>query len=466
MSGATALPDAADGGVGDADSDTPGTPAHADRVAELSLPETPEQRTAANRWAAGKAKVLALVGSPSCLLTGHTYFAFLLHLIHIIPRTLWKTHKRLFILLQNDIGIVVWSKDRKHFRRILNLDSSRNMDIMNVLFHKLFDGPSVLKGLGSGVIFLVPEDLDECLRIIVEGRAKRLDYRQMFPKLTYRYKVYVFSGLHNIIVNRVGPSLRSYAHIDTKKLTDMQLLAGDDDDADATRGADDDDDATAQASQEIGPDDIPSHCRPPLEDADEESTHKLMANAPMTVVTHGCPTHFLWDTTFRLWIRATEEEKLAELEAEGKGKSKAKAKKTVTRKFPPMSPQELALYSKLWTDLHTWFNPPDAAAEEELEEQIAQDTFKGPVRHSSRLAGLQTELLSIPASSARPKPRLAQTTDAPAGSSRVAPLHDRHPRTHAEAFEAPESQAGLSTTAGNDPRPRKKKRRLADDSIR
>ena len=50
---------------------------------------------------------------------------------------------------------------------------------MNVYFHKLFDGISVVNGLGSGVLYILPENLDECLEIFRKGRQKGLDYRQV-----------------------------------------------------------------------------------------------------------------------------------------------------------------------------------------------------------------------------------------------------------------------------------------------
>ena len=60
-----------------------------------SLPETPSLRTPINRWQAGKSKVLSLLGSPTCLIAGVTYLLYMLNVVHIIPRTLWSTHKGL-----------------------------------------------------------------------------------------------------------------------------------------------------------------------------------------------------------------------------------------------------------------------------------------------------------------------------------------------------------------------------------
>ena len=92
------------------------------------------------------------------------------------------------------MGIWITSPDGT-LRRVLNLDSSFNQDIsawkihahrdemltarpVNSVHHNLFDGISVLNGLGQGIIFLVPENLIECLEIIRDGRGK-LDFKQV-----------------------------------------------------------------------------------------------------------------------------------------------------------------------------------------------------------------------------------------------------------------------------------------------
>ncbi|TRM69434.1 hypothetical protein BD626DRAFT_553917 [Schizophyllum amplum] len=258
------------------------------------LPETPERRTTINRWAAGKRKVLALVGSPMCLLSVYAYLAVAMHMMHIVPRTLWRTHPTLFILLQEAIGKIVKGADGR-YHRVLNLDSSRNQDIMCLLYHQLFDGLSVNKGLGWGVIYLIPANLDECLKIILKWKnKKKRDYAVMFPLPTYKYLVYVMASTADFPVTCVGPQQRSYANLASVDSSIAKHLK-DEDTKSADDVAHDADDADVELlSQKITPEDVKAANCPEQPNIDRctAPTQWLPRDGPMTV-----------DATWKLHVR-------------------------------------------------------------------------------------------------------------------------------------------------------------------
>ncbi|KAL1761288.1 hypothetical protein FB107DRAFT_245113 [Schizophyllum commune] len=417
MSEATADPktDAAKG-ASKVSSEPAAAPAH--QILISSLPETPSLRTPINRWQAGKRKVLSLLGSPTCLIAGVTYLLYMLNVVHIIPRTLWSTHKGLFILLQDAVGIAVTMEDGS-IERILHLDSSRNQDIMNVFFHKLFDGISVVNGLGSGVLYILPENLDECLEIFRKGRQKGLDYRQMFPKLTYRFLASIFDGVRDtIIANRVGPPVRSYAHIDVENPSDMELLVSDDDKiADTGDDAECSDDASAHNASQIFPDDVPPGYKTDSPGANHEIAHNFH-DGPMALVAHDCPIFFCWDATLKLRVRVEEEEAIEEEERLVARSRKGEKSQPVQRDFAPLSDREWALYHKLWDTLGDLFKPPTQEAKDRLDARIQKALFEGRTRKSPRLAALKTEAAAKPALMAPVPLRLAQS----AGQVATTPL--------------------------------------------
>ncbi|KAL1666312.1 hypothetical protein GGF50DRAFT_50811 [Schizophyllum commune] len=417
MSEATADPKA-DAAKGTSKVFSETTTAPLNQIHISSLPQTPSLRTPVNRWQAGKRKVLSLVASPACLITGITCLLYVLNVVHIVPRTLWNTHKDLFILLQDAVGIAVVMEDGS-IERILNLDSSRNQDIMNVYFHKLFDGVSVVNGLGSGVLYILPENLDECLEIIRKGRAKGLDYRQMFPKLTYRFLAKIFDGVRaTIIANRVGPAERSYAHIDVENPSDMELLVSDDD---KIADAGDDDGTSAHDTSQVCEADIPPDYKVDAPGSNDEIAHNFR-DGPMTIVTHDCPFFFCWDATLKLRVRVEEEEAIEEdkrlVSRTGKGEDSG----PVQRNFPPLSDDEWALYHKLWDTLGDVFEPPTQEAKDRLEARVQKALFEGRTRKSPRIAALKTEAPIKSAPMVPVPPRVTQSAGAVVASHPTSPL--------------------------------------------
>ncbi|KAL1761300.1 hypothetical protein FB107DRAFT_269291 [Schizophyllum commune] len=382
----------------------------------------------------GKKKAITLVGSPSCLLTGVTILCYLLHLIHIVPRTLWNSHKSLFILLQRDIGVVVRSADGTTYR-VLNLDSSRNMEIMNILFHKLFDAISVLKGLGSGVLYIISEELDKCLKIIREGRKKKLDHRQMFPDLCYRYLANVFSGYPPIRVDRVGPPQRTYAHLDMGQASNAELLAGDD--VNSPEDTEYEDEAEALKSQQIDLEDVPDGYDTVPAGANTESSHMLPRDGPIAIVSHGGPVFFIWDATYKLWVRHLEEVMVVEAERQNAKAGEGK-QVVIRRKYPPLCAYEVTLFGKLWDTCWPWFIPRTTQDKKRIDQQVERETFEGPVRKSARLAGIQSALEAAASPMGPPKPRKA-LTDMPAPEHPQAALSASGSRSRKPSLRAIEA---------------------------
>ncbi|KAL1690432.1 hypothetical protein GGG16DRAFT_125654 [Schizophyllum commune] len=410
-------------------------------VLSALFPDTPARRTAINRWQKGKQKVLLLVGSPRCLLNGD-YHTETLHMIHIVPRTLWRSHPKLFLLFQDAVGIWITSPDGT-LRRVLNLDSSFNQDIMNSVHHNLFDGISVLNGLGQGIIFLVPENLIECLEIIRDGRGK-LDFKQMFPHRTYTYLVYVFSDSKAVPLTCFGPQQRTYAHLDSLTAADVAVLQNEECDALEDPGvAAYDDDVLAAAVQVIKPAEVPKKClsAPAKTSRKLPRTHWLPDHGPVKVVSHTKPIFWLWDTAYKLRQRFVKKKQL--------------------------SHGELKLYNDIWAETGDWFEARTPEKRALVDAKMPEILFGGGTRMSSRLHGeMQTEPAPEPAPVNKPKLRNAHTAvDIPAKPVAHAPP----PRTNSRynlrslakaqaASESTDKRSAPSVSTESDQPKRKKKK--------
>ncbi|KAL1686837.1 hypothetical protein GGG16DRAFT_63493 [Schizophyllum commune] len=396
------------------------------------LTETPTRRTPVHRWKAGKRKVIALIGSLSCLLWGFVDTT-VLHLVHIVPRTLWRTHPELFILLQEAVGKVVVTDGVEE--RVLFLDCTGNSDIMNCISHNLFDGLSVDKGLGGGNFFLLPVNLDECLAIMRNAKGKKIDYIQMFPGRKFEYYVYHIGGCQAMQMPCWGPLQRTYAHLDDLLPEEIERLAGgdlddpshsgDDGDVQDDDDEDDEDDETGVADAKahvITPDDVPEEYRKRPEFGEDYIPHEswLPRDAPRIVVSHTNPVFHLWNGTYKLRTRITD-----------------------TENYDPLSLVDEKLYHKLWNSLSHLYDTTTPEARAIIEEVKHRRIFQGATRRSRRLATMkknQTE----PTPKAKPldpsKPRNAHsepglhsaTASASATSSSSTPLPAAAPSSRYE----------------------------------
>ncbi|KAL1686950.1 hypothetical protein GGG16DRAFT_105357 [Schizophyllum commune] len=142
--------------------------------------ETPKDRPRYLRQ-----KIVAIIGYAACLFTGMIPVFYMLECMHIVPRSLHKTHELVYFCFREAIGIM------KNGKRVLNLDHFGNLDLALKDMHALFDGPSVLEGeYGQGLLALVPTDIEWHLNHITENWGD--DYRKLYPDLLYTYEVYAF----------------------------------------------------------------------------------------------------------------------------------------------------------------------------------------------------------------------------------------------------------------------------------
>ncbi|TRM61288.1 hypothetical protein BD626DRAFT_631824 [Schizophyllum amplum] len=402
------------------------TPVDNAPVKRKLFPDTPARRTAVNRWKAGKRKVLGLVGSPSCLLYGRIN-GIVLHIIHVVPRTLWRTHPELFIAFQEAVGIIVTNPDGSK-ERVINLDGSGNQDLMNCLSHTFFDGLSVNKGLGGGVFFLEPVKLDECLEVVESNTvSKDKDYRQMFPERIHEYRVRLLSDSQAMPIVCWGPEQRSYAHLSPEALEHTDAVEpdevpedGDPNTNDDTSGDDPsgDDDLVARILQEVTEEDIrEAECLATVTpDPDARPPTRWLPDDIIIVVTHLNPVFPLWDMANKLHRRLMKE-------IPGK-----------------LSQEETDLHDKIWPVLKVWFEPPTQAAKGKADQRVQKLIFEGATRRSSRIAKNNTEPAPPPAPPvAQPRPRYGRTE--PSADTRcVQPAQSRYD------FRATTLNAQLSTS--------------------
>ncbi|KAI4520841.1 hypothetical protein K525DRAFT_202678 [Schizophyllum commune Loenen D] len=330
------------------------------------LRSTPTRRTSVHRWKAGKKKVIALIGSVSCVLWGFVD-PTVLHLIHIVPRSLERTNKRLFILLQEAIGKIVTINGVEE--RVLFLDCTGNCDLMNCLSHKYFDGSSDdEERLGDGNFFLLPVELEECLTIMENAKGTKQSYLDMFPARKFTYAVHHLSSCQPMQMPCWGPLQRTYEHLDTLLPSTFEAT----EEAEDTENGDfvdlpqpgEKDDESETKARVITPDDIPNSCRERPKFPPGYIPHDLWLprDAPRIVVSHTKPAFHLWNATLKLHVRHT-------------------------KKVPgTLSDAEERLYIRLYASLSHLFEAETPEAIARLERELGDHVFEGSTSRSRRLA--------------------------------------------------------------------------------
>ncbi|KAL1702029.1 hypothetical protein EV121DRAFT_293676 [Schizophyllum commune] len=172
--------------------------------------KTPLTNTRPARNTKLRKKVFTLIGRVSCLVTGLRYHPHFLHVAHIVSRSLSWTHWHWYEALRDDIGISVY-RNKKFLKKVLNLDTSVNQEILCAWLHLLFDGTSVRKNIGQGPIAFVPENLLEILNNIFNNNGKR-NYRELAPNATYKYKLLCFENT-KYFYGRFSDVDRNYDHL-------------------------------------------------------------------------------------------------------------------------------------------------------------------------------------------------------------------------------------------------------------
>ncbi|KAL1686840.1 hypothetical protein GGG16DRAFT_105471 [Schizophyllum commune] len=407
------------------------------------LTETPTRRTPVHRWKAGKRKVIALIGSASCILWGFVD-PTVLHLIHIVPRTLWRSHPELFLLLQEAVGKVVTTPYGEE--RVLFLDCTGNCDLMNCFSHKLFDGTSVEKALGSGSFFLLPVELDKSLEIIVKAKGTKQSYIDMFPEHKTEYVVVHLSSCQPMQVPCWGPEQRTYEHLDSLLPPKTQASNVEDhvdllEPGDKTAGDEED-------PRVITPDDIPKGCRqrPTFPPGYTPPVRWLPGDGPRHVVSHTNPVFHLFIATYMLHMRHSGE-------------------------IPGgLSESEVHLYYKLWNSLSHFYKAETPELRARLDKAMNNRLFEGstrrsrrllaqkknktaPVRKSKRLAAIKRrKAVTEPAFDTAPATSSSSTTAADSAFSFRYELRSRR-QSDANSAAAPPSRYDLRSRTMTDASP-------------
>ncbi|KAL1726329.1 hypothetical protein EV714DRAFT_219511 [Schizophyllum commune] len=193
------------------DTKTPVTKRREQWTAAQENTKTPLTNTRPARNTKLRQKVFSLTGGVSCLVTGLRHHPHFLHVAHIVSRSLSWTHWHWFEALREDIGISVF-KNGTFLKKILNLDTSVNQEILCAWLHLLFDGTSVRKNIGQGPFAFVPKNLLEILNNIVNNKGKR-NYRELAPNAVYGYELWCFENT-NYFLGRYTGAERNYDHLE------------------------------------------------------------------------------------------------------------------------------------------------------------------------------------------------------------------------------------------------------------
>ncbi|KAL1740375.1 hypothetical protein HDZ31DRAFT_47629 [Schizophyllum fasciatum] len=241
------------------DARTPRTKARDAWVDAEKNNKTPLANTRASRSAKLRRKVFALIGRVACLVTGMSFDPHFLHVAHIIARSLSWTHWWLYDALLRDIGIPIYDKKGRLIKKVLNLDTSVNQEILVSWIHLLFDGTSVRTNLGRGVIAFVPENLDEILALIKANKEskEKKSYRELCPNATYRYKLRCFSQ-EEYFFGTYENARRTYDHLSTDQQPTAQQKEQEDRELDKEHPMPDDGEHGADhASSVVNPEEVP-----------------------------------------------------------------------------------------------------------------------------------------------------------------------------------------------------------------
>ncbi|KAI4524751.1 hypothetical protein K525DRAFT_291576 [Schizophyllum commune Loenen D] len=181
------------------DTKTPVTKRREQWTAAQENTKTPLTNTRPARNTKLRQKVFSLTVGVSCLVTGLRHHPHFLHVAHI------------FEALREDIGISVF-KNGTFLKKILNLDTSVNQEILCAWLHLLFDGTSVRKNIGQGPFAFVLKNLLEILNNIVNNKGKR-NYRELAPNAVYEYELWCFENT-NYFLGRYTGAERNYDHLE------------------------------------------------------------------------------------------------------------------------------------------------------------------------------------------------------------------------------------------------------------
>ncbi|TRM61271.1 hypothetical protein BD626DRAFT_84414 [Schizophyllum amplum] len=326
-------------------SDREHTPTRAEQKStDRDMTATPKQRTSVHRPAKNRARTVRRAGIAACLITGAIFPGHGIHCAHGVPRSLEWTHPELFELFRDSVGFIILENGEKV--RVLNLDTTANMELFMAWVHALFDGKSVTTQIGLGSFALVPVDLNPCLKRIKEN--PRTPYPDLFDQPYYEYEMRVFGSGESTIIPRHGSARRTYAH-----LSDVAAAS-----ADAKREGYEDAKLVAISGErkddkkdwKLRAGDVPERYRVPPAGHDSHTSFLLRPDVPdlkFRLLSHFNPVFMIHDFAMKFRTRMRD----------------PKLKKDLT-------PEEVRFFNgTLYPAVQHWFEPTEDA-EEEVQEEL------------------------------------------------------------------------------------------------
>ncbi|TRM61290.1 hypothetical protein BD626DRAFT_84632 [Schizophyllum amplum] len=392
-------------------------------------PPTPPKNTPYYRTPDNRERTIRRAGIEACLMTG-LLDGLSLQCFHAVARSLARTHSDIYKRFRNSVGL--WVKKNGRKVRVLNLDTTANMELLADFLHRLFDGPSVRRRYGQGIFALVPVNLAWCLKRIKDNPD--MPYPELFPESTYEYTIVVFTNGTNRRVSRHASFRRTYAHAllaekhDSKDESDEEYITDDEDNEeddeaeDSEDDQDDEDDEDDEDGSEHDEDTKSSDLNDQKdEDEDDSSSDLEPMNDPNVIdfflnrgvpeldvpmLSHLNPVFPIFDFAMKMRTRVS--------------------KKQLERQ---LSPEQRQFYSAhVEHAVKHWFEAPKVAVgglkDFSTEDDDPQSKRKARQKAKSTIAAKAAPMASV-------QKRVAKTTPA-AGSSRAPP-----------ASPAPPAVAGL-----------------------
>ncbi|KAI5900785.1 uncharacterized protein SCHCODRAFT_02743662 [Schizophyllum commune H4-8] len=326
-------------------------------------PQTPEERPRYLRK-----KIVSIIGYAVCLFTGMMPSFYLLECMHIIPRSLHRTHWVMFFCFREAVGIMI------NGERNLNLDTFGNCDLGRKEFHAMLDGPSVKEGeYGQGEIALRPKNMSKEVAHIRKHWGE--DYEKMYPELYYEYDIYGFlrpdkdAPFYGIFPN---PD-RTYGHLTKQQRADLLRELD-------VRIAE-----PSESGDALTPEDVANEKKPPCSGKGDPIPHILKAGCQgYTRRSHLKPVMAMFDYVWKIKYRLDHPEL------------------GLIKTIPE---EDLAYFEDvLWPEFKDWYEPTP-------EIQAAMDEYVLPGKRKLRNQAVKSEPIAQPNfTGSAPAPR-ANTTD-------------------------------------------------------
>ncbi|KAL1727835.1 hypothetical protein EV714DRAFT_238544 [Schizophyllum commune] len=194
-----------------------------DRACHSSIgSESPVKATDEDRPPTLPRKLLKIVGLRRCAVGCMIGPPWLVQGIHIVTRTLWKSHEDIYKRFARHVGV----KNPKTGEYEINLDDVGNYEWAHFALHHLFDGRSVQgRAYGGGAWAFFPDLEDFLARLDAAG--DNANYKTLYPKGLHAFGVYGFPCDEVHVYGRYSSDERTYAHSynrDGKKWTKASIL--------------------------------------------------------------------------------------------------------------------------------------------------------------------------------------------------------------------------------------------------